>query len=234
MHRPGDTEPDPTPASAADGSDANLCSRFVEFLPVTGASISVFDEAGNQSTVCASDDTAARLEEMQFELGEGPHWEALHTGRPVLVPDLYSRSPSGWPVFSEAVVHTGVGAVFAFPLTMGAVTIGAVDLYCSSPGNLSASSLATAVNLAGSVTLPAARLAIRSADREDASATVGTAPELRRDVHQATGMILVQMNVSATEAFLLLRAHAFSIGRTVHEVAQDVVARRLDFSAVAE
>lgn len=222
------------PASGVRGLDANLCSRFVESLPVTGASISVFDEAGNQSTICASDDTAARLEELQFELGEGPHWEALHTGRPVLVPDLHSGKLSGWPIFSDAVLQTGAGAVFALPLTMGAVTIGVVDLYCSTPGDLSANSLSTALNLAGSVALPAARMAIRSADREETPATVGTAPELRRDVHQATGMILVQMSVSATEAFLLLKAHAFSSGRTVHDVAQDVVARRLDFSMAAE
>ncbi|MEO6944095.1 MAG: GAF and ANTAR domain-containing protein [Lacisediminihabitans sp.] len=234
MNRPPDSDADAPPGLNTGGADADLCSRFVEFLPITGASISVFDETGNQSTICASDEMAARLEEMQFELGEGPHWEALHTGRPVMVPDLHSESLSSWPMFSEAVRHTGVGAVFAFPLTLGVVTIGVVDLYCSSPGNLSASALATAVNLAGSVTLPAARMAIRSADREDASTTVGTAPELRRDVHQATGMILVQMNVSATEAFLLLRAHAFSSGRTVQEIAQDVVARRLDFSVAAE
>ncbi len=218
----------------ANGDDADLCSRFVEFLPVTGASISVFDEAGNQSTICASDGTAARLEELQFELGEGPHWEALHSGRPVLVPDLRSGNPSAWPVFSEAALHTDTGAVFAFPLTMGAVTIGVVDMYCSTLTNLSASAISTALNLAGSVTLPAARMAIRSANREDDSTTFGAAPELRRDVHQATGMILVQLNVSATEAFLILRAHAFSRGRTVHNIAQDVVARRLDFSAVEE
>lgn len=221
----------PTPAPDAD---TDLCSRFVEFLPVTGASISVFDEAGNQSTICASDDTAARLEELQFELGEGPHWEALRTGRLVLVPDLHSESPSRWPMFSEAALQIAVGAVFAFPLTMGAVTIGVVDVYSSKPGRLSESTVSTAINLAGSVTLPAARLAIRSADRDDACATVGTASELRRDVHQATGMILAQMNVSATEAFVLLRAHAFSNGRSVQEIAQDVVARRLDFSATAE
>jgi GAF domain-containing protein len=233
MDKPQDSSLEPFVQGAMDNG-ATLCSRFVEFLPVTGASISVFDEAGNQSTICTTDRTAARLEELQFELGEGPHWVALRGGRPVLVPDLHSGNSSAWPVFSEAVRHIDAGAVFAFPLTMGAVTIGVVDLYCSTPTNLSASAVSTALNLAGSVTLPAARVAIRSASREDESKTVGSAPELRREVHQATGMILVQLNVSATEAFLILRAHAFSRGHTVHDIAQDVVARRLDFSAIEE
>ncbi|WP_341952066.1 GAF and ANTAR domain-containing protein [Salinibacterium sp. TMP30] len=228
------SEPGRPLAPGAGGANSDLCSRFVDLLPITGASISVLDEAGNQSTICASDDTAAQLEAMQFELGEGPHWEALRTRRPVLVPDLRSAGHSEWPIFSEAVLETGAGALFSLPLSLGAVTIGLVDLYCSVPGNLSTSDLSAALNLAGSVTLPAARMAVQSAGHEKTSESTGEAPELRRDVHQATGMILVQMNVSATEAFLLLKAHAFSSGRTVLEVAQDVVARRLDFGTAAE
>ncbi len=234
MDKPQDSDHGPPPTLGVRDTEADLCSPFLESLPISGASISVFDEAGNQATICASDDTAVRLEEMQFELGEGPHWEALRTGRAVLVPDLHSDNPSDWPIFSEAVRQTGIGAVFAFPLTMGVVTIGVVDLYCSSPTKLSASVISTVRNLADSVTVPSARMAIRSANRDDASMAVGTAPELRRHIHQATGMILVQMNVSATEAFLILRAHAFTSGRTVHDIAQDVVTRQLDFSMLAE
>ena len=234
MDNPEDSDSGLPPIPSANGDDADLCSPFLELYPITGASISVFDEAGNHSTICASDDTAGRLEEMQFDLGEGPHWEALHAGRPALVPDLQSGDTSAWPIFSEAVRQTEIGAVFAFPLTIGAVTIGVVDLYCSNSGSLSASALTTVLRLARSVTLPAARMAIRSANAEAASTTAGAAPELRRVVHQATGMILAQMNVNATEAFLLLRAHAFSSGRAVQDVAQDVVSRRLDFSVMAE
>jgi len=47
--------------------------------------------------------------------------------------------------------------------------------------------------------------------------------------HQATGMVHAQMNISASDAALLLRAHAFSTGTSVREVASDIVARRIDF-----
>jgi GAF domain-containing protein len=221
-----------SPSRVVRGGGAGLCSPFVELLPITGASISVFDAAGHQSTICASDDVAGRLEELQFALGEGPHWGALHTGQPVLVSDVRGDQRAEWPVFGAAVLETGAGALFAFPLTMGAVTIGVVDLYRQTPGELTASALSTAISLAGSVAGPAARRAGRSADQDDISAAIDTAPELRREVHQATGMILVQLNSSATEAFLHLRAHAFSTGRTVQEIAHDVVARRLDFSVL--
>jgi AmiR/NasT family two-component response regulator len=63
---------------------------------------------------------------------------------------------------------------------------------------------------------------------EDAGRQEGTYS--RREVHQATGMILAQMRVTPADALLVLRGHAFASGRTVLEVAADVIDRRLDFS----
>lgn len=87
---------DPAPALAASEGDRTgwLCSAFVDALPVTGASISVFGRDGRQSTICATDSVASRGETLQFELGEGLHWEALQTGLPVLVQDLSASAES--------------------------------------------------------------------------------------------------------------------------------------------
>lgn len=46
-------------------------------------------------------------------------------------------------------------------------------------------------------------------------------------VHQATGMVLAQLDVSAGEAYVRLRAHAFAYDRTLAEVARAVVERTL-------
>jgi hypothetical protein len=206
----------------------DLCSPFVEFLPVTGVSISVVGETGRQSTICASDPVAARVEELQFDLGEGPHWTAMQTGQPTLVEDVSAGEHPEWPVFGAALLGIGVGALFAFPLPMGAVTIGVVDMYRTTPGPLSAGSVATARSLAGWVAGPAVRYAIQSASAEVPS-EMQMAPELRREVHQATGMVLVQLETNATDAFFRLRAHAYSSGQTLQDVAHQVVTRRLDF-----
>ncbi|WP_139417792.1 GAF and ANTAR domain-containing protein [Agromyces laixinhei] len=215
------TEPGDAPAAAAA-----LCARFIELLPVQGVSISVVG-APAHSTIGASDTVAARAEELQFELGEGPHWEALRGGQAVLVPDLDERDQS-WPVFGAAVRELGVGALFAFPMFMGAVTVGVVDMYRSTPGGLDARAIATARTLAASTAGAALRLAARSAS-EDSVARGALTPEMRREVHQATGMILAQLQVTATEAFSRLQAHAYSTGQTVEFVAHEVVARRLSF-----
>lgn len=50
---------------------------------------------------------------------------------------------------------------------------------------------------------------------------------LRFVVHQATGMVAVQLGVGVTEALVRLRAFSFAQNRLVVDVATDIVARRL-------
>ena len=51
------------------------------------------------------------------------------------------------------------------------------------------------------------------------------------EVHQATGMVSVQLEVTVDEAFVRLRAYAFAEARPLRKVAGDVVARRLMLKA---
>lgn len=71
---------------------------------------------------------------------------------------------------------------------------------------------------------------------QQAAAPPGTmAEELALDadfhfvVHNAAGAVSAQLGVSMTEALIRLRAYAFSTDRLLHDVADDVVARRLRF-----
>lgn len=148
----------------------------------------------------------------------------MKTGTPCLISDLSPRRTTEWPVFAAAAARLGAGALFAFPVTIGAVTVGVIDLYRSTPGALDDTAISLARALVTQVAGSAIQAAIRSAEKEDVSELAGS-PTMRREVHQATGMILVQLGTTATEAFSLLRAHAFVSDRTV----EDVVARLLDF-----
>jgi len=205
-----------------------LCEPFLRELPVTTASVSVFNRDGGQSTVCASDPIAARLDELQLELGEGPQWDALRSAQAVLVPSLHDEGASRWPTFTVGAIELGVLALFAFPMFIGAATVGVVGLSAAKTGTLDASQLATAVRLARSITRRSVQWALEEA-RDDLTAEVPAAPAMRRELHQATGMILAQLDITATEAFARLRAHAFATSRSVEEVARSVVTRELDF-----
>lgn len=213
-------------ATLEPDAGTRLCARFLALLPVTGVSLSAIGTPG-QSTIGATDPVAARIEELQFELGVGPHWDALRSGKPVLVPDLVAQA-STWSIFSAGAIELGAGALFAFPLAMGAVTVGVVDMYRTEPGMLDDRAVAAASALAASTAGAALRVAARAAS-EDAPIRSALVPEMRREVHQATGMIVAQLQVSATEAFARLQGRAFSSGQTVESVAHEVVMRRLKF-----
>ncbi|TFD34125.1 ANTAR domain-containing protein [Cryobacterium cryoconiti] len=211
----------------------DLCLPFIDDLGVTGVTIAVFGPRGGQSTICSSDAVAARIDELQFDLGEGPQWATLKSGLPTLVPDVSTGTHDSWPIFAASISSLPVGALFSFPLLMGAVTVGTVGLYRRTAGALSPQHREIAVTLASAMTDVAVRHAIAGADNEDARESMVT-PAMRREVHQAIGMILVQLDTTATIAYSRLQAHAFANGRTVQDIARDVVSRHMSFRSLPE
>ena len=205
----------------------SLADPFLTLLPVEGVAVSVLRGPIGQWTVSASDDTAGWLDELQFSLGEGPCWDAMDADAPVSAPDLRSGVDARWPAFIDAVnTETRVAALHAFPLVLGSLEIGAVDVYSTAPGELSESQIADGSALATIATWQVLRTMLDRERLEDVPIAAS-----RREVHQATGMVLVQLGVTAKDAELIIRAHAFATGRTVVQVAAEVVARQLDFSA---
>lgn len=207
---------------------AELC---VQMLGVDGAGMSLVSDAGHRGLVCATDDVSERIEVLQITLGEGPCIDAISASGPVLVSDLHGPDDVAiwrWPAFMAAAVDAGVRAVFAFPLMIGAITLGALDMYRSSPGALDENELAAA--LLGAEAAAVALLWLKTSPDgalvDGADAGVGYGAQ----VHQASGMIMVQLGVTIDQAFSLLRARAFSTGRSLQDVAVDVVGRSLRFT----
>jgi hypothetical protein len=154
--------------------------------------------------------------------------DAARTGRPVLVPDMADVTESArWPVYAAAVVEqAGVGAVFALPLQWATINLGVLDLHRKAAGSLSAAQLRDALGAADIAALML--LGLRTDPGEDRvwERSWGN----RVEIHQATGMVVAQLDLSATDAFARLRAYAFLEHRLLGDVARDVVARRLRFT----
>ena len=70
------------------------------------------------------------------------------------------------------------------------------------------------------------------ADTLGAELEVGT--NFQFVVHQAAGMVSVQIGATVTEALIRLRAHAFRHGLLAGDVAKEVVDRRLRFDPDGE
>ncbi|HET6911075.1 MAG TPA: GAF and ANTAR domain-containing protein [Mycobacteriales bacterium] len=208
-----------------------ICQLCVDALGVSGAGIAMVTAAGHRGVVCATDDVSATIEDLQLTLGEGPCVDAADTGTPVMLADLGASSDVAverWPAFMEGAVGAGVKAVFALPLRIGAINVGVLDLYRDRPGGLNADELSAALIAADAAALALLYLDVDGADaftdNQDARASY------QLQVHQATGMVLVQTGVTIYQAFLMLRARAFAEGRPLAELAADVVAGRVRFS----
>lgn len=213
--------------------DGDLALRLVRAcaaaLPVTGVGLVLMTDEGPAGTVAITDGAAETMEELQFTLGEGPCVESSQAGRPVLQPDLERTGPARWPAFSAGALEAGIRAIFAFPLRVGGIRLGILDLYRDKAGELSEAQLTDALSFADAAIAVLLHLqARRSAD----GAELGTIPvvEDRAEVHQATGMISVQANIAMSEALVRLRARAYAEERTTLALARDVLSRAIVFS----
>jgi hypothetical protein len=216
--------------SRATGPDADFCSPFVAAIGVNGAAVSTLGAPLGSETVGATDAAAARLDEIQIDLGEGPCWEALTSRRPVLEPDVQHSSNPAWPLAREALHRAGLGAVFAFPLVVAGIDVGAIDLYCRLPTVITDQQCRDATLLSVILARQVLRRALRTAEESAEHPGKWVGDYSRREVHQATGMIAAQMGLAPDDALLVLRGHAFATGRAVRDIAADVVARKLDFA----
>ncbi|MGW2823744.1 GAF and ANTAR domain-containing protein, partial [Streptomyces sp. NPDC001443] len=214
-----------------DEAPEALCRTCMMLLPaVSGLSVSVRgDSPGLSVVLCASDGVAARLAEIQYTLGEGPCMEAVRLRAPVFAADL-RRAPDArrWPLFSVQAARAGVEAVFSLPLGGAGSALGTLDLYRRTPGPLSGDQVRTALLVADAVTLTVIALDHAFPAPEGVVTWLAGAEADREEVHQATGMIMVQLGVTAEEALLRLRARAFTQGRTSVEVARAVIDHTMD------
>jgi hypothetical protein len=216
-------------AGSADGVVGwlrRLCAAAARTLPASGVGVSMISEDGMRGVAAASDPVAETLEELQFALGEGPCIDAFASRRPVLEPDLGTGGSARWLGYGSAARAQGAGAVFAFPLQVGAARLGVMDVYRASSGMLSQESLVQALTFA--------EVAVETLLDAQGKAVIGQAAEgLDRAldshyvIYQAQGMTMVDLGVPLADALARLRAHAYAHDRPLQDIARDVVAGRL-------
>ena len=209
-----------------------VCAVAVEVLDIDGSAISLRLRDHDQELIAADGDWAISLEELQYTVGEGPGVEAFASGGPVLVSDL-TLDEQRWPGFADAAAGQGLGATFAFPLQIGAILLGTLDLYRRAAGPLSPEELSDGLALADL----ASTALLTDSTGEGGQNALWARPDVvgyYDDVNVATGMLATELKISLEDALLRLRAHAFSHQRPVTEVAKAVLDRQLRFDSPQE
>ncbi len=120
----------------------------VEVTGTSGAGVMLMTDDIPHGSVVTTDAVSTLMEDLQFTLGEGPCVDAYHQDRPVLEPDLARPGTVRWVAFTPPAIQAGARAVFGFPLQVGTVRLGALNLYCDRPHALSDEQFADALVMA--------------------------------------------------------------------------------------
>jgi len=212
---------------ASEGSDqplpVRLCQASIAILGADGAAITLSYTEAARLTVCATDETSARLEDLQDVLGEGPGPDAYRTGR-IVRAELAKDESRRWPTFAAAAqAVVGPAAISALPIRPGMDVLGVLTLY-QLPARPLEREPAVAQFLADAV----GAALLRDGGLQD---DLGAGPwSARAQVDQATGMVVAQLGVSPEDAVALLRAHAYADNASMATIAAEIIERRLDFS----
>ncbi|GAA2324503.1 ANTAR domain-containing protein [Streptomyces kunmingensis] len=174
-----------------------------------------------------SDQTSARLEDVQAVLGQGPGL-LFPAGEGVReVPDVDRLMMRFWPQFVPEAQELGVAAVFVWPVRIGAVQTGTLTGYRRTEGALSEQQRAEGWLVADTL---AAHMLSRWPDSpaaQDGPGHAGAVDLHRAEVHQATGVLSGKLDISLPEALVRLRAEAYSTGRTLMATAHIILEREL-------
>lgn len=208
----------------------SLCAAAVDILALPGAGITfATGDEPRLLSVAASTPDMERLHELELAFGEGPCIEAFTSGWPRAEIDLASSTDPRWFAFAEAALRTEARAVFGFPMALGPIGFGALNLYATRPGALTIDQAEDA-SLLADVALHGLLAGGDPLDSPDSLArNLLDLGVHQAQVHQATGMVAVQLSTGVADAFARLRAGAFAEDRPVSAVAAEVVGRRLRF-----
>lgn len=177
------------------------------------AAVSLVESRRKVATVTYTEDICCRVDEVQYETGQGPCLDAIFERDTVLINDLTGTGE--WPEFADRAVALGVRSMLSFRLFVEGDTAGALNLYSLDTGAFSETSIAT-----GGVFAAHAAVAWDHAKEvEGLQRAIAT----REVIGQAQGVLMSSRKITSDVAFDLLRTASQHRNVKLHTVAQEVV-----------
>ena len=200
-----------------------LCLASARLLDADGAAITLAYTRAERVTLCATDDTSARLEDLQDVLGQGPGPDAYRSGEMVVAP-LDESADRRWPELAgSAREAAGPVTMYAIPIRPDSQILGVLTLYQAEPRPLRYD--------VAEARFVADALGVALLRDPGSHAEAGPGPWAgRSQVHQATGIVVAQLRIGTDDALALLRAHAYAHDTSLDAIAAQVIARQLDFT----
>lgn len=198
-----------------------LCDRCRDVLIADAAGVMLIDEHGVLQLSAASSEETYLLELFEMQSHEGPCYDAIATGRPIIEDDV-AHAGGRWPVFAAKAAETGVRAVCAFPLHLRDTPVGALNAFRYDGGSFQERDLHVGQALADVATIGVVQeRAVREA--HERSQQLQAALDSRVLIEQAKGVLAERRAVDVGAAFEMLRRHARNHSRSIREVCRDII-----------
>jgi GAF domain-containing protein len=169
-------------------------------------------------TPAGSGDDLRRLDSLQFELNEGPCFDALHHHEVVLGRDL--ATDARWPTWGPRVAsEIGVGSIVSYRLFSARDTLGAMNLYSLRTDAFDTEDIHNGGALA-------AHVAVALAEAQHIT-HLETAITLRTLIGQAEGILMERFDLSPAQAFAVLRRVSMDHNIKLNRVAEELVLTRV-------
>jgi transcriptional regulator with GAF, ATPase, and Fis domain len=200
------------------GAMHRVLTMVIEAVPaVDAAAVMVWDRTVPTPSV-ATDALVQEVIDRHLATGQTPAVTACDTREPVYSGDL-SREDR-WPDFARDMAATlGICSLFAVPLAVHDVPLGALVIYAKSIDAFDAEDLETTEIAA----IHACAALADSLERRQLSRGLTT----RTVIGQATGIVMQQFDLDAEAAFAVLRRLSQNHNEKVHDLAVRIVATRV-------
>lgn len=203
----------------ADASEvyAAVCVAATLLVPGCDHASLMLRRRKQYDTVAATSDIAARIDELERQLGQGPCVDAIDEQLPQIEADL--AAGSSWPQLAQEVLGTTpVRGVMAFRLLIDQNKIGALNLFSTTAGAFTTDAAGQASVLAAFASVTATAV-----HREQDIDSLRTGLMNNREIGTAVGLLMALQNLSADEAFDVLRRTSQQMNLKVADLARAVL-----------
>jgi transcriptional regulator with GAF, ATPase, and Fis domain len=203
-----------------------LATRSIELLDADAAGIMLADQQGVLHVLASSAEEARLLELYELQNNQGPCLDCFRSGLPVAHADLAAMR-SAWPAFTQRMQQFGFRSAQALPMRLRDETIGALNLFRTTPGRLSEADHAIGQAMADVATVGLIQeRAITAGER--LATQLQAALHSRVQLEQAKGMLAQRAGLSMDLAFQLMRNYARSHNRKLGDVAASIIDGSVD------
>jgi GAF domain-containing protein len=176
---------------------------------------------GNLVTFGSSDTRADALDETQYRLRTGPCLQSMRDGAILEISD--TRTEQRWPSYVPLAVQMRLRCSLSLPLTIGADTFGAMNVYGFDVPDLFGATEQRRLELFAAQAAGTLRVATRQVKDATLLAQMEESLQSRTVIDQALGIIMGQQRCTASTAFELLRQESQNSRRRLRDIATDLV-----------